>query len=236
MDWLTGNWYYLIPGPLAHLALAVVALGCAAVIGFERFRKEKPVGFRTLGLVSLGSAAYVMVGCGVSPDGRAEAARVIGQIASGIGFLGAGVILRGQYGVTGLTSAATIWAMAAVGCAAGAGFGGGAIAASCLMWLLLTVASRIENSFQSHQQCATATIRFYTKGGRTALKLEEVLDDFHISPRDQNWSCTLDHEVSVVSVKYHHLQRHHRECLVRITEVPDVISIERDEERLLDRL
>ena len=132
MHWLTGQLVYtLIPGPFAHFVLAVVALTCCAfVIGFERFRKEKPVGFRTLGLVSFGAAVFVMAGMGVSPDGRAEAGRVIGQIASGVGFLGAGVILRGQYGITGLTSAATIWAMAAVGCVAGAGFGGGAIAAS----------------------------------------------------------------------------------------------------------
>jgi putative Mg2+ transporter-C (MgtC) family protein len=235
MDWLTGNWYLLLPAPLAHLALAAVALACAFIIGVERFRKEKPVGVRTLGLVSFGAAVFVMIGCAVSPDGRAEAARVIGQIASGVGFLGAGVILRGQYGVTGLTSAATIWAVAAVGCVAGAGHGGGAIGASALMWLLLTITSRLEGRFQQAQKSATAVIRFQTNGGRTALRIEEVLDDFHIPPRDQNWSCSLDHEVGVVTVKYHHLQRHHRECLVRIAEVPDVISVERDEERMLDR-
>ena len=236
MDWLTGNWFNFIPAPLAHFVLAVVALSCALVIGFERFRKEKPVGFRTLGLVSFGAAVFVMAGMGVSPDGRAEAGRVIGQIASGVGFLGAGVILRGQYGITGLTSAATIWAMAAVGCVAGAGFGGGAIAASGMMWLLLTIVSRLEGRFLNKQECATAIVRFQAKGGRTALRLEEVLDDFHISPRQQNWSCSLDHEVGLVSIKYHHLQRHHRECLVRICELPDVISIERDEERLAERL
>ena len=99
---LLGNWYDLMPDVVsAHASLAAVAVICSLVIGVERFRKEKPVGFRTLGLVALGSCVYVMVGCAVSPFGRSEAARVIGQIVSGIGFLGAGVILRGQYGITG---------------------------------------------------------------------------------------------------------------------------------------
>src|SRR5262249_6427764 len=160
------------------LALSAVALGCSLTIGVERFRKEKPVGIRTLGLVSFGAAVFVMIGCAVSQGGRAEAARVIGQIASGIGFLGAGVILRGQYGVTGLTSAATIWAVAAVGCVAGAGYGGAVIGASILMWSLLTIVSRVEDRFQQRQRTATALVRFHTKGGRTALRIEEVLDDF----------------------------------------------------------
>jgi len=64
-----------------------------------------------------------MIGCAVSPDGRAEAARVIGQIASGVGFLGAGVILRDPMGhVTGLTTAATIWICAVLGIVCGLGY------------------------------------------------------------------------------------------------------------------
>ena len=230
MEWITGNWYQLLPAPLAHLALAAVALLCALIIGLERFHKEKPVGVRTLGLVSFGAAVFVMVGAAVSPDGRAEAARVIGQIASGIGFLGAGVILRGQYGVTGLTSAATIWAVAAVGCVAGAGHGGGAIGASILMWSLLTVVTRFEGRFQEKQKTATAVIQFHSKRGRTALRIEEMLDDFHVSPHDQSWSCSVEEDVGEVTVKYHHLQRHHRECLVRISEMPDIISVVRGEQ------
>ena len=96
--------------------------------------------------------------------------------------------------------------------------------------------SRLEGRFHNKQTCATAIVRFQAKGGRTALRIEEVLDDFHIPPREQNWSCSLDREIGLVSIKYHHLQRHHRECLVRIADIVDVVSIERDEERLVDRM
>lgn len=235
MHWLTGNWYELLPPLTSHVVLALVALAASFIIGFERFRKEKPVGFRTLGLVSLGACIYVMVALAVSPNGSSEGGRVIGQIVSGIGFLGAGVILRGQYGVTGLTTAATIWAMAAVGSAIGAGYGGGGLAGSALMWLLLTSASRFEERFLEAQKTAAAVIRFEAHGGKTALRIEEMLDDFHISPNEQKWTCTLDHTVAEVTFKYHHLQRHHRECLARLAEMPEVLSILREDEKLLDR-
>ena len=227
-----GNWYDLMPKVSAHASLAAIALICSLIIGVERFRKEKPVGFRTLGLVSFGACTYVMVAHAISPS---EGPRVIGQIVSGIGFLGAGVILRGQYGVTGLTSAATIWAMAGIGSAAGAGYGGGALAAASLMWLLLTVASRLERLVFLHNACAEAVVRYETRQGKAQLRIEEVLDDFHIAPMDQTWSCTLDHGVSEVRLRYHHLHRHHRECLARLAELPEVISIDRDEERVADR-
>ncbi len=236
MNWITGNWYELLPHTYSHAILAVVAIMSSFVIGFERFRKEKPVGFRTLGLVSLGACIYVMVGIAVSPYGASEGGRVIGQIVSGIGFLGAGVILRGQYGVTGLTSAATIWAMAAVGSTIGAGYGGAGFGASALMWLLLTLASRLEAGFMRRQKRARARVRFETKGGKTALRLEEVFDDFHIPPSEQNWGCTLDHEVGQVSFTYHYTHRHHRECLAHLAEFPEVISLEREDEKLSDRL
>ncbi|MBS0660356.1 MAG: MgtC/SapB family protein [Verrucomicrobia bacterium] len=236
MDWLTGNWYVLLGPVPAHVALAIAAIVASFIIGYERFRKEKPVGFRTLGLVSVGSCIFVMAGIAVSPYGSSEAGRVIAQIISGIGFLGAGVILRGKYGVTGLTSAATIWAMAAVGSAIGAGYGGGGLAASGLMWVLLTVASRMEGSLLRTRAVAQALVRFESRGGKTALRLEEMFDDFHIPPQDQVWACTLDPLISEVSFKYHHLHRHHRECLARLADMDEVIAIERDDAKLLERL
>ena len=78
-------------------------------------------------------------------------------------------------------------------------------------------------------------MRYERRQGKSRLRIEEVLDDFHIAPCDQTWACTLDHTISEVRLRYHHLHRHHRECLARLAEMPEVLCIERDEERLADR-
>jgi len=91
-----------------------------AAVGYEREQAEKPAGMRTLALISLGAAAFTLVsvyGFGVGAD----PSRVAAQVVTGIGFLGAGAILRLGLTVRGLTTAASIWAMAAVGVAVGAG-------------------------------------------------------------------------------------------------------------------
>ncbi len=100
--------------------LLAAALG--AGIGYQRERANKPAGLRTHILISLGSALFTVVsifgfGVGVDPS------RVAAGVVTGIGFIGAGVILRGVRGehVVGLTTAASIWAVAAIGMAAGVG-------------------------------------------------------------------------------------------------------------------
>jgi putative Mg2+ transporter-C (MgtC) family protein len=110
-----------------------VAAGLGAVIGLERELDEKAAGLRTHMLVSVGSALFTMVGAygfedfanegGVSTD----PSRIAAQVVTGIGFLGAGVIFRQGFTIRGLTTAASLWVVAAVGMAAGAGFWKGAV-------------------------------------------------------------------------------------------------------------
>lgn len=96
-----------------------VALAAGAVIGAERRRGNKLAGIKTHALVCVGASLFTVLG--IEFGGGTEGARVVGQIASGIGFLGAGAILRDGTTVKGLTSAANIWCVAAIGCLAGAG-------------------------------------------------------------------------------------------------------------------
>jgi len=106
---------------IARFALAV-ALG--AGIGFQRERAGKAAGLRTHILVSSGAALFTLVSIyGFSGAATVDISRVAAGVVVGIGFIGAGVILRGQREkeVAGLTTAATIWITAAVGLAAGAG-------------------------------------------------------------------------------------------------------------------
>ena len=88
-------------------------------VGYERRSADKPAGLRTLSLVCLGSAIFTII----SAFGfeTADQSRVAAQIVTGVGFLGAGTILRSGVTISGLTTAATIWATAAIGLAVGSG-------------------------------------------------------------------------------------------------------------------
>lgn len=95
------------------------------IVGFERERKDSPAGFRTHILVSLGSSLIMvlsMYGFTDFTSVNKDPARLAAQVVSGIGFLGAGTILRDGTAVKGLTTAASLWVVAAIGLATGAGF------------------------------------------------------------------------------------------------------------------
>ena len=112
-----------------------VAAGLGAVIGLERELDEKAAGLRTHMLVSLGAALFTMVGAygfhdfltGGGAIVRTDPSRIAAQVVTGIGFLGAGVIFRQGFTVRGLTTAASLWVVAAIGMASGAGFWKGAV-------------------------------------------------------------------------------------------------------------
>src|SRR4051794_20201269 len=106
------------------LRLAVAA-GAGLLLGFERELRARAAGLRTHSLVAVGAALFTIAGAyGFAdiPRGlNVDPARIAAQVASGIGFLGAGAILRQGFGVRGLTTAATLWLAAAIGVASGAG-------------------------------------------------------------------------------------------------------------------
>jgi len=127
---------------LARLALAGV-LGAA--IGFERELREREAGLRTHLIVCLGSALFTIVSAYgfhefLTSGGqlvRTDPTRIAAQIVTGIGFLGAGAIIRHGISVRGLTTAATLWVAAGIGMAAGAGFYSGAVIATVLTIVVL---------------------------------------------------------------------------------------------------
>jgi putative Mg2+ transporter-C (MgtC) family protein len=103
---------------IADLMLRLlVALALGAVVGLERERQERAAGLRTVTMVSLGSCLFTIIGAYGFPN--TDPSRVAAQIVTGIGFLGAGTIFLRKDLVRGLTTAATIWTVAAIGMAAG---------------------------------------------------------------------------------------------------------------------
>jgi putative Mg2+ transporter-C (MgtC) family protein len=123
--------------PHVLLRLAIAAL-LGGAIGFERELRERQAGLRTHLVVALGSALFTLVSAygfhAFLVDGgsivRADPTRIAAQIVSGIGFLGAGAIIRQGLSVRGLTTAATLWLVAAIGMASGAGYYSAAIFAT----------------------------------------------------------------------------------------------------------
>ena len=123
----------------------LVALILGAVVGLERERQERAAGLRTVTMVSLGSCLFTIVGAYGFPN--TDPSRVAAQIVTGIGFLGAGTIFLRKDLVRGLTTAATIWAVAAIGMAAGTSQYTVAVFTTLLILSVLMVLKPIEKRF-----------------------------------------------------------------------------------------
>jgi putative Mg2+ transporter-C (MgtC) family protein len=130
-----------------------LAIGC--IIGVDRDLHGKPTGMKTLGLVSLGACLTTMAAMGFGnhgPSMNSDASRAIQGIVTGIGFLGAGVIMKtpGQYRIRGLTTAASIWVTAAVGIVCGLGVWSVAVIATVMLIALLVIGRKVEKAL--HKQ------------------------------------------------------------------------------------
>jgi putative Mg2+ transporter-C (MgtC) family protein len=149
------HWYEA----MLRLALAGVLGG---MIGLERELREREAGLRTHLLVAVGSALFTIVGAYGFGGIRTDPTRIAAQVVTGIGFLGAGAIIRQGFSIRGLTTAATLWVVAAVGLAAGAGYYSAAVISTGLvllaLWPLRIVAYRI-------------LIRFRPEDGRLLVEL-----------------------------------------------------------------
>lgn len=128
---------------------SIIRLGVAAllggIIGLEREISHKPAGLRTNILICVGSALFMVISRHI-PTGTAtgDPGRIAAQVVTGIGFLGAGVIIQSRGSVLGLTTGATIFAVAAVGLAAGAGYWGPAVVGTAVVLLSLVALSKVE--------------------------------------------------------------------------------------------
>ncbi len=122
-----------------------VAIACGGIVGLERQVRGKPAGVRTSILVCLGTAVFVHLGSALSGPGT-DPTRVLGQLVTGIGFLGAGVMFSREGVVSGVTTAAVIWVLAATGAAIGLGLHAGAFAFALVTVGILVGVETLETS------------------------------------------------------------------------------------------
>lgn len=184
------NTFQLTPWEtIARLSIAAV-LG--SVIGFERQRKDGPAGLRTHMLVCLGSALVMLVSAFGFEDilGRPavvlDPSRIAAQVISGIGFLGAGTIifLRPRI-IRGLTTAAGLWTVAAIGLAVGAGLYIAATASTVIALLILAVIKPLEKRMPVGRRKQTITVIIDTRHANLS-GIQSALKKYEIDPRDIN--------------------------------------------------
>jgi putative Mg2+ transporter-C (MgtC) family protein len=177
---------------LARLALAA---GLGGAIGFERELRDREAGLRTHMLVCLGSALFTVVSAYGFRDFltsgdqviRSDPTRIAAQIVTGIGFLGAGAIIRQGLSVRGLTTAATLWVAAAIGIAAGAGYYSGAVLTTVVtlvaLWPLRIVAGRVFERLRPEERDLIVELEPASRVAQLldALEQEDArIDNFHL--------------------------------------------------------
>lgn len=175
-----------------RLAAALVAGGA---IGFERERDSQPAGLRTHMIVSLGAALVMILSVNMAIEFEsqgADPARLAAQVVSGIGFLGAGAILRFGFNVKGLTTASTLWTTAMVGMAVGYGYYLVALFAVIIMLIVLTLVERFEKKFVRINVIRTVEVEVRDREGiirevrKTISKLADAIMAFNVRKSVKN--------------------------------------------------
>lgn len=223
---IIGNWRESMPVPWAEIALALVAVLCGAIVGAEREKKEKPAGLRTLVLVSLGSATFTMISFAFTTT-TGDSGRVAAQIVTGIGFLGAGVILHGAGSVTGTTTAATVWMTAATGMTVGAGYATAGIGLSLLTRAALTGILLWERHTIGEGRAADVELVFDPDHGKTRIRIEKIMDDFHLTHGAGEDETTAEGYLRM-RLSYHLPQRQRRDFLHQLASLAAVREIRTD--------
>lgn len=180
----------------------MLQLGLASLlggaIGLERELGGKPAGLRTNILICLGSVLYTHLSIAMV-GGSTDPTRVAGQIVTGVGFIGAGTILHARGAVVGLTSAATIWVVAAIGVALGSGFYLEGIATTLVVLAVLAGLGRVEKLVE--RQSMQSRISIHARPGPTVLEdLEGLvrragLELSAVSSRQENVDLVIDFDI-----------------------------------------
>lgn len=158
--------------PLEEAVRLLLAAGLAGLIGWERETLRRPAGLRTHVLVAVGSALIMLVSQQIFLQyyqvARADPARIAAQVVSGIGFLGAGTILREGATVRGLTTAASLWVAAAIGLAVGAGALLGAFVTTGVTLAALVLLGRLELRARLKERQRLLRLRVEDRPGQLA--------------------------------------------------------------------
>jgi len=166
-----------------YLLRLLVAAAIGGVVGLERDIKGKPAGMRTNVLMCVGACLVMILSMEVAHKAGppADPGRIAAQVVTGVGFIGAGMILRSRVSVSGLTSAATIWFISALGLVVGYGDFLLAGSAAVLMILTLTALNGVEKRFEKNRQLHVVRMHVVREN---LGQVRKVLSDNRVTPED----------------------------------------------------
>jgi putative Mg2+ transporter-C (MgtC) family protein len=206
------------------LVLVLVSVLCGTAVGLERESKDKPAGLRTVSLICLGSTIFTLAGVMLGDPLFTDKSRVAAQVVTGIGFLGAGAIIRERGRVVGLTTGATIWTVAAIGVMIGAGYAAAGIVFTLLVISLLTLMRRFERGLVHPCRYARIRVIYRPAKGKTRLRLLHILDHYRIP--SEAWEIGRQDDLEYFDIRYCYSHRQHRTFVYRLVKVEGVAEVQ----------
>ena len=210
---------------LLRLTLSCILGG---VIGYERQSRRKSAGLRTNVLVCLGSCLIMVLSEALylNVEGRtnADPARLAAQVVSGIGFLGAGAIMKEGLTVTGLTTAACLWVVAGVGLAVGAGYYSGALFTTALVFATLGTLSRIDE-WVMHEKNLSLIIHTQDRPGQL-MHISSCLDDLQLKVRGVKVKADEDETTAETGLLYIELEVYNHRGIKNVVVVDAIKRID----------
>lgn len=181
---------------LTQLFRIFLAIVLGASIGFEREKYGRPAGLRTHMIVCVASTLAMLVSIFGFESG--DPARLAAQVISGIGFIGAGTIIRGDKDITGITTAATIWICAIIGLACGSGYYFGAILTTGLSLLILSGFSKIESKMSRNRKHNSSMIIVIKSEEDSITRFSKFLDQSAVTLSSLDYKgIILDNEQAI---------------------------------------
>jgi putative Mg2+ transporter-C (MgtC) family protein len=205
------------------------AVLCGGLVGLERELKNKPAGIKTNILICLGAALYtslsiLLSGANAGVGGNyGDPSRIAAQIVSGIGFLGGGTIIQARGTILGLTTAATIWVVAAIGVCVGIGHYDIAVASSLVIVIVLVGTTFFEDRVLGRSLTFACEILVQDPEGKVRQAINHsltqndlILDDFDIESRG---------DLSQLTVKYSGHRNDHKKFILDLWSTPGIREV-----------
>ena len=212
-------------------AIVKLVLGflLASVIGLERASWNKPAGFRTHTLVCVSAVLIMLCGEYWAQKYNTDPSRIPAQLLSGIGFIGAGTILRDGFNVKGLTTAAALLAVTCIGLSIGAGYYLGAIIATIIVYFILSYSYKLSNKLD-HFETLDLQIKIGKNSKETLNQIEKTLSKYevdikHIKMLDKEEVEEGNSENIVISGQYNKKIFNKNQVLSAITLIENVVEV-----------
>lgn len=204
----------------------ITALLLGGMVGFDREQKMKAAGLKTNILICIGACLYTTISMIVTKNtsGMVDPNRVAAQIVSGIGFLGAGAIIQGRGNVVGLTTAATIWVVAAIGFTIGAGYPIAATFFSITVLIVLKLINPLNSLFEKEKDFKYYHVEILSSGsskrstGETIFREEIELDEMYEETVDK---------IKNKRILHVYLTAHPRAMERIVSEIGEAIKVEK---------